>query len=180
MTRCAAPSWGAEMIAIRMTLAAACLLALPAHAQDAAPDEALPPAATEQLPPGGQAPVDQIPAISDVAPDGGQPDATATKMACQFKTQCVDATCAESGFAGHLTVISDGAGMAEAQWDDKTESLALSAQQEGGVTMAFSTGDDPTGQQILTIAANGEARFTFHKTDPISVVSYLGSCEASK
>ena len=156
------------------------LMALPAFAQDAPPDEALPPATTEQLPPGGQAPVDQIPAISDVAPDDGAPDATATKMACHFKTQCVDTKCAESGFAGKLTIISDGAGMAEAQWDDEMESLPLSAQQEGSVTMAFSTGDDPTGQQILTIGANGEARFTFHKTDPISSTSYLGSCEVSK
>ena len=179
MTRCAAPSSEAEMTVFQLTVVAF-LMALPAFAQDAPPDEPLPPVTTDNLPPGGQAPVDQIPAISDVAPDGGAPDATATKLACQFKTQCTDATCAESGFAGHLTVISDGAGMAEAQWDDEMESLALSAQQEGGVTMAFSTGDDPTGQQILTIAANGEARFTFHKTDPISVVSYLGSCEASK
>ncbi|MBA4490008.1 hypothetical protein [Paracoccus sp. S1E-3] len=156
------------------------MMALPAFAQDAAPDEPLPPATTEQLPPGGQAPVDQIPAISDVAPDGGAPDATAMKMACHFKTQCVDTKCTETSFAGKLTIISDGAGMAEAQWDDDKESLALSAQQEGAVTMAFSTGDDPVGQQILTIAANGEARFTFHKTDPISSTSYLGTCEASK
>ena len=93
------------------------------------------------------------------------------------RIQIITETFAEEPY---IAIVDDGAGMAEAQWDDEMESLPLSAQQEGGVTMAFSTGDDPTGQQILTIGADGHARFTFHKTDPISSTSYLGSCEVSK
>ncbi|NHF71822.1 hypothetical protein [Paracoccus xiamenensis] len=167
------------MKSLPLTIAAV-LLALPVFAQDAAPDEPLPPTTVEDLPPGGQAPVDQIPAISDVAPDGGVPDATATAMSCSFQTECVDAECAESGFAGRLTVISDGAGMAEAEWDDDAESLAFSAVLNNGSILASSTTTEPPGQRLLTILANGEARYTTHLTDPIHAISYVGTCEVAQ
>lgn len=172
------------MISFRLT-AAALLLALPVHAQDAAPNEPLPPTATDHLPPAGEAPVDQIPAISDVAPDGGAPDATARTLNCTFSSQCTeDKGCAESGFAGRLTVISDGAGMAEAEWDDDTGAMSFSADLRDGVILASSTDaaaeSDAPSQTILTVLANGEARFTTHHTDPISAISYIGVCEVAK
>ena len=46
MTRCAAPSWEVEMTLFQLTVVAF-LMALPAFAQDAPPDEALPPATTD-------------------------------------------------------------------------------------------------------------------------------------
>lgn len=164
---------------LQLTLAA-CLLALPAVAQDAAPNEPLPPTRVEGLPPGGQAPVDQIPAIADVAPDGGVPDAKAMEMACSFKTECVDTECAASGFAGRLTVISDGAGMAEAEWDDDAETLSLSAQLSDGIIMASASNTDPANQRLLTVLADGQARFTTHLSDPISAITYIGACEVAK
>ena len=172
------------MISIRLT-AAALLLALPVFAppvfaQDAAPDEPLPPTKVEGLPPGGQAPVDQIPAIADVAPDDGSPDAVATDMACHFQTECVDAECAASGYQGRLTVTSDGAGLAEAGWEDPSESVALSAIVNDGTILASADGGEDGRLRILTVLPDGAARFTTHQTDPISAITYIGSCEVAK
>ncbi len=163
--------------------ATALLVALPAFAQDAAPDEALPPTTEEVLPPGGEAPVDQVPPISDVAPDGGEPDAMVSHLSCSFTQQCEDGTCAESGYAGSLIVMSDGAGMAEAEWDDDTGPLAFTALLDGYLIRAYSSDNNSENpspvQQMLTIGADGAARLSVHHTDPVHALSYSGTCVAA-
>ncbi|WBU59344.1 hypothetical protein [Paracoccus albus] len=156
---------------------AALLCAGPVFAQDAAPAEELPPAAEAPLPPAGEAPVDEIAPISDVAPDGGAPDATSTALACTFTTECVDNECADSGYEGQLTVITDGAGLAEAEWADPSETVAMSAILENGTTLATSTESGPAKQRLLTVLADGQARFTTHLTDPLMAITYVGQCE---
>ncbi|MFD1797536.1 hypothetical protein FQV27_11745 [Paracoccus aurantiacus] len=160
--------------------AVALIAALPVFAQDAAPDEALPPAETDILPPGGDAPVDEIPPIADVAPDGGSPDATAIDMACTFETECNDAECASSGYQGRLTIISDGAGLAEGEWADPSETISLSAIVTNGTVLASSSGSETGKQRLLTVLPDGKARFTTHLTDPIMAITYIGSCEVAK
>ena len=177
MTRCAAPSWGAEPMRAALMATALTLSALPALAQDAAPNEALPPVETETLPPAGEAPVDEIAPISDVAPDGGVPDADAVRMGCTFQTECMDTECSASGYEGWMTVMSDGAGMAEVEWDDPSESVAMSAVTDGGILLASSTGTEAGRQRMLTVLPDGQARFTTHLTDPPMAITYLGECK---
>ncbi|WBU52320.1 hypothetical protein [Paracoccus sp. SCSIO 75233] len=155
---------------MRTSIIAASLLAiaLPAFAQDA----------TEELPPGGEAPVDGIAPISDAAPDAnGVPDASSVQLTCTFATECIDDECADSGYTGTLTVISDGAGMAEAEWSDPTETVAMAAVNNGSTTLASATETSPAKQRLLTLLETGEARFTTHLTDPIMSITYAGQCE---
>ncbi|SDE11826.1 hypothetical protein SAMN05421538_10479 [Paracoccus isoporae] len=135
--------------------------------------------ASEALPPAGQAPVDDIAPISDAAPDAmGQPDAVSRQMSCRFTTECVDGDCAETEYEGQLTVISDGAGFAEAEWIDPSETLAMSAITAGGATLAsLSESTAPAKQRLMTVLDSGEARFTTHLTDPVMSITYAGQCE---
>ena len=168
---------------IRSVTAAAAILtlaALPGLAQDAAPGEALPPGAEAPLPPGGMAPVDDIAPIADVAPDDGAPDAEAVEYACAFTMECVDDECAATDYSGRLTVISDGAGLAEAEWDDPSETVSMSAATDGGTVMASSSGTEPGKQRLLTLLGDGTARFTTHMTDPLLAITYSGLCEVAR
>lgn len=170
---------------LRLIAAAAVLCALPAFAQDAAPDEPLPPATVEDLPPAGEAPVDEIAPISDVAPDGGVPDATATRLACSFTSQCIDGSCEESGYAGTLTVMSDGAGLAEAEWEDDLGPMAFSAVLDEGIVRAYSTDNNSEDssdllQSMMTVDTDGKAVYTVHEPYPLRAVSYSGSCEVAQ
>lgn len=166
-----------QTMTLRLVALAALLAAAPAFAQDAAPDESLPPAAEAPLPPAGEAPVDEVAPISDVAPDGGAPDATATKLTCNFATECVDDECAASGYEGQLTIITDGAGLAEVEWADPSEKVAMSAVIENGTTLATATETAPAKQRLLTVLEDGAARFTTHLTDPVTSITYTGQCE---
>ncbi|WBU65036.1 hypothetical protein [Paracoccus aerodenitrificans] len=148
----------------------AAFIALQAAAQQADPAGA--------LPPGGEAPVDEVPAISDAAPQSdGTPDATSVTLSCSFATECVDDECAATDYEGRLTIISDGAGLAEAEWDDPSESVAMAAVVENGMTLASATETAPAKQRLLTVLESGEARFTTHLTDPAMSITYAGQCE---
>ena len=166
------------MISIRMTLAAL-LLALPAQAQDAPADEPLPPRA-EHLPAAGKAPVDEAPAISDVAPDDGAPDAESLRLACHFTTECVDATCGPASYKGRLTVISDGVGMAEVEWDAPKETVSMSGVIQKRDIFAADAPEEEPLQRIFSVLGNGEARYTTHLGQPLKAITYIGSCEVAK
>ena len=48
--------------------------------------------------------------------------------------------------------------------------------------MSWRTGELAVIARItrLTVLADGQARFTTHLTDPISAITYIGSCEVAK
>lgn len=141
---------------------------LPAFAQDHAPA------------PATSAPVDEIAPISDTIPeDEGESDSVSAQLSCTFITECVDNKCTESDYQGRLTIITDGAGLAEAEWADGSDTVAMSAIIEQGTTLASYTETEstPFKQRLLTIAESGEARFTTHLTAPVTAISYIGSCE---
>lgn len=170
---------------LRLIATATVFCALPAFAQDAAPNEPLPPTTVEDLPPAGEAPVDAIAPISDVAPDGGMPDATATRLTCNFTSQCTDGACEESNYPGTLTVMSDGAGLAEAEWEDDLGPLAFSAVLDEGIVRAYSTensSEDSSDllQHMMTVDTDGNAVYTVQETYPVRAISYTGSCEVAQ
>ncbi|WBU55454.1 hypothetical protein [Paracoccus sediminicola] len=162
-------------------LIAATLLisALPALAQEATAPAAQPETApAETLPPAGEAPVDEIAPVSDAAPDAaGVPDAASARMECSFVSECIDDECAETEYGGTLTVITDGAGLAEAEWSDVSETVALAAVVENGTTLASATETAPARQRLLTVLEDGTARFTTHLTDPAMSITYAGACQ---
>ena len=123
------------------------------------------------------APVEQVPAIADVAPKNATPQTAPVIYACRFMTGCIDADCSASDYEGRLTVISDGAGLAEAEWADNSETVALSAVVSDDIVLARA--DDISGakQRLLTVLPDGGARFTTHASGPLSAITYLGTCK---
>ncbi|MFV0408514.1 MAG: hypothetical protein ACK5LJ_02055 [Paracoccus sp. (in: a-proteobacteria)] len=148
----------------RPILTAALLLsALPALAQN----------------PASQAAVDGIAPISDIAPEGDATEGDAIHMACSFARECIDNECQDSGYEGRLTIITDGAGLAEAEWADPSETVSMSAEIDSGNVFARSGADDASLQRILTVLDSGDARYTSHLGAPLMAITYIGSCEVT-
>lgn len=167
--RCAAPSWGADRMTFFLSLTAIFTsLALPALAQGPA---------SSSLPPAGKAPVDEIASISDTAPDSGISDADTAHLSCAFQTECIDAECAKSGYNARMTVLTDGAGLAEVEWVDPSETIAMAATIEHGAIIASSQEEDGITQRMLTVHDDGVARYTAHLGNPLITISYIGNCE---
>lgn len=138
-------------------------------------------AQTSDLPPAGAAPVDQIAPISDAAPmQDGTPDAQSMTFDCSFQTECSDTDCGASDYGGRLTVISDGAGLSTADWQDGAETLALAAAVQGGRILAASAAPETGKPRMFSVMPDGQARLTTHLTDPIMAITHIGSCEVAR
>ncbi|WP_313135296.1 hypothetical protein [Paracoccus jeotgali] len=138
-------------------------------------------AQTSDLPPAGAAPVDQIAPISDAAPmQDGTPDAESMTLDCTFQTECSDTDCAASDYGGRLTVISDGAGLSAADWQDGVETLALAAAVQGRRILAASAAPETGKPRMFSVMPDGQARLTTHLTDPIMAITHIGSCEVAR
>lgn len=100
-------------------------------------------------------------------------------LSCQFQTECFDTElCAETAFAFDLTGRSGGL---------DTEMMVVGAtlsSESGdiellGVTQAGATslsGGEFSARHLLTIAKNGQARYSVHYVDGPMMISYSGIC----
>lgn len=102
-------------------------------------------------------------------------------LSCSFETECIDGACETSGYTAAVTLgkaqrIDDHTTMIGGLLEDDAETVALSGLILDGQKRLFSI-DNPAGARLLTIWADGSARYVTHITDPAMAVSYLGRCE---
>ncbi len=101
--------------------------------------------------------------------------AAALDLLCQFETECFEAeACDEAAF--ELAVAAGEAPDTARLGSIADDTLgALSTAESGAQTVVARTA---SSLQILTIGADGTARYTLHLTDGPAMVSYLGQCES--
>lgn len=99
---------------------------------------------------------------------------------CSFQTECLDDECAESGYQAELalTPSSIDAGIAKVtgKLTDDAETVPLAGTDQNGL-LRLSNIENATGARLLTIGADGTARYTTHIPDPVMAMTYLGRCE---
>lgn len=105
-------------------------------------------------------------------------------MTCNFETECTDSDCADSSYSAtvqmkaarpvdsHLTMMS-------AVFSDPSESYEMQGMIVDGNRRMFNM-DSETGARLLTVAADGSARYTNHIAEPLMAMTYLGQCEEDR
>ncbi|MBP0482054.1 hypothetical protein [Sagittula salina] len=104
-------------------------------------------------------------------------------LGCQFDRECLeDEACSDSGFPAMLDAHAGGLDpevlMVEANLvaEDGTTFL-VGARDHGRLSLS---GGDFEARHLLTVSAEGDARYTVHYAEGPMMVSYLGRCEADE
>ncbi|WP_187793550.1 hypothetical protein [Paracoccus amoyensis] len=105
-------------------------------------------------------------------------------MTCNFETECTDSDCADSSYSAtvqmtaarpvdsHLTIMS-------AVFSDVSETYEMQGKIVDGNRRMFNM-DSTAGARLLTIAADGTARYTNHIAEPLMAMTYLGQCKEDR
>ncbi|MFB2532564.1 hypothetical protein ACEYYB_01915 [Paracoccus sp. p4-l81] len=93
---------------------------------------------------------------------------------CAFATECLDGDCAASGYALTLNV-TDAPDAVTAELRDDAETAQLRGQRHGGA-LALDAGTTLPAR-LVSIGADGAARYTTHLTDPVMSITYVGHCK---
>ncbi|MEO0936627.1 MAG: hypothetical protein AAFY38_00565 [Pseudomonadota bacterium] len=96
--------------------------------------------------------------------------------ACAFMQECFEAEgCTETDYTPALTwQVGADELLVEAQFDSPSETITLiGVASDGALSLA---GGSFAARHLLTVAADGAARYTVHYADGPMVISYLGVC----
>lgn len=101
---------------------------------------------------------------------------TEALRACDFTFECFEAeACTETEYTPSLTgeIGTDGM-LVEAEFESPSETVALlGVASDGALSLV---GGSFSARHLLTITADGAARYTVHYADGPMVISYLGTC----
>ncbi|WP_425100504.1 hypothetical protein [Tropicibacter sp. S64] len=127
----------------------------------------------------------------DVHEDGALPQMTVetapvqadVALNCAFATECYeDEGCQDSGFGflldGHGGGLDEATLMMEAMISSEAGDVFLMGARDAGAYVLSGGGFD--ARHMLTIGAEGAARYTVHYAEGPQVISYLGRCEVAE
>lgn len=98
---------------------------------------------------------------------------------CAFLTECMDAECQPTTYAGSL---SANTASHSGHWSDDAETIDLAVGEYDGVLMASEPLAQSPTQRMITILADGAVRYTVHVSDPNLTnpplaLTYIGHCK---
>lgn len=109
------------------------------------------------------------------------PNVATADLSCVFESECLEGeSCVESGFAVTVfTSISPGATLPpDAPEPDRivtdAETISVTWGADGDALAAFGTA--PSGFVMLSLAADGRARYTAHLPSADLSLTYIGQC----
>lgn len=121
-----------------------------------------------------------VPAWAADEEESGAPEQREIKLQCTFASECFEAeSCAATTFTGELVGRAGGINNVDmvVQAEFITEigdTLLLGARSGKAISLI---GGDFDARHLLTIAADGGARYTLHYADGPMAISYFGVCE---
>lgn len=110
---------------------------------------------------------------------GAPPTETDVTLSCVFATECYeDEACQSSGYGVMLEGKAGGmdaeALLVEVAMSSVSGDTFLVGVQSGGIFSLSGGGFD--ARHMLTIGADGAARYSVHYSDPVMVLTYHGQC----
>ncbi|WGW02892.1 hypothetical protein [Tropicibacter oceani] len=100
-------------------------------------------------------------------------------LSCAFAQECYETeACQEAGYGFELTGRAGGMDpqtlVVDGTLRSETGDVPMVGVRSEGLYSLSGGGFE--GRHLLTIGAEGEARYTVHYSDPVMVVSYVGQC----
>lgn len=114
------------------------------------------------------------------APSANRPGILDLDLSCGFDFECLETeACADTTFTTQLKGQAEGilGGDMAVQGEmisDAGDTILLGARSGDAMSLAGGTFE---ARHLLTIAANGAARYTLHYSDGPMVISYTGTCQ---